>query len=298
MGFNYKMGGNVAYSLYGEKDGVKGSKCSKRTFINSFYSLDGLVAFTTAAGINLSANYAYANQYQRQLGGDNNNNRQYNNNQNNVNGGQNKNNYNQMTQGLYCNPVTMLFEEAMFTDKSMSPAYYSSTVDTLSDLNKALSKISCVQVYNSKTGDNYASSLLQYSVSCLPSDGAQCPDRYGKLAICEAKFDSNEQYLHASSSHYTPENIRYLVGGLFFVASAISILIHTKLQRDPDFATSCRSRKKSSDFEVDGHGRDRKSRRKKERSSSRRSKSRRRSKMDDVREDDQMIGHASEQRLT
>jgi len=295
MGFNYKQGGNVAYSLYGEKDGQKGYKCSKKTFINSFYSSDGLTSFATAAGINLSSNYKYTNNknYRRELANnENNNNRQYNNNQNNVNGGNKNNNMNSYTQGLYCNPVTMQFEEAMFTDKSMNPTYFSSTVDSLTDLNKALSKISCVQIYNRNTGENYASSLLLYSDSCEPSDGTQCPDRYGKLATCEAKFTKNDGYLQASSKKLNAENIRYLIGGLFFVASAITVLVHFKMQRDPTFAASCSKRKKSSShsFEVDGGGdgerRRRKSSSKKRGYSSRRSKSKRRSKMDEIRSDE------------
>jgi hypothetical protein len=101
-----------------------------------------------------------------------------------------------------------------------------------------------------------------------------------------------------SNNKVNAENIRYLVGGLFLVASAIAVLVHIKMQRDPSFAASCTRKGTQSEFEVDGGGR-KKSRSQKDRSSSRRSKSKRRSKMDDIRADDgQFVGDVPEQRMT
>jgi hypothetical protein len=212
MGSQFTRGANVAYSLYGSKSAFGG--CSKSTFINSFYTLDGLYTFAQSVGLSLGDIYTYG-YYQQQEGegGDH------------EGGG--------CTSALICgedkkHPNT--FIQASFTDGMCDLSGYSATTDTLSSLNSALSKQSCVKI----SADTLAN-LLTYSQTCTALSGAQCPDRHGILAACEAKNVGFEKYT-ANEGKDRSDPYHYVFGTLFFLMAlglaAYTLVLRKKQQGD------------------------------------------------------------------
>ena len=197
MGYQFTRGANVAYSLYGSKSVFGG--CSKSTFINSFYTLDGLTAFATATGISLDSLYTYGSS-------------------GNGNGGegQNKNENGGCTSALTCGSdkkVENSFIQATFTDGMCLPSGYSETTDTLTSLNKELEKQSCVKI-----SVDTVYSLLTYSQSCTALSGSQCPDPHGILADCEQKYQEFEQFV-VQGGRDPSKTTRFVWGSLLYVAA-------------------------------------------------------------------------------
>ena len=197
MGYQFTRGANVAYSLYGSKTGFGG--CSKSTFINSFYTLDGLTTFVQSVGLSLSDIYTqgYYNGGEGGGGGDN-----------NTEGG--------CTSALMCGEdkkQSNYFIQASFTDGTCHPSGYSETTDTLSSLNSALSKESCAKI-----SSDTAYTLLTYSQTCTALSGGQCPDPHSILAECEAKYVEFDQYtLNEGKDDSKP--YRYIFGSLFYLVA-------------------------------------------------------------------------------
>ena len=188
MGYEYHRGANVAYSLYGSKSGVGG--CSKATFINSFYTLDGLYTFTQSTGISLSSIYSYS--YFDNCGGDG-------------NGAD-------FSSALTCGDDKKnqnIFIRATFRDAYCQPAKYIATTDTLSALNTALDKQSCVKI-----STDTAMSLLSYSQTCTALSGSQCPDPHGILIDCE---ETRQQFNTFITMGDVKKPIRIMNGSLLFI---------------------------------------------------------------------------------
>jgi hypothetical protein len=191
MGFQYTRGANVAYSLYGSQSGF--GSCSSSTFINSFYTLDGLYSFAQATGVSLSS-VPSSGYNDREL-----------NEQQQV-----------CTQALTCgdsNKQENTFIQASFTDGLCQPAGYSATLDTLDTLNKDLMKQSCVKI-----SYDTALSLLMYSQTCTALSGSQCPDPHGILADCEQKYVAFQQFVALDGEDPTKPR-RYVTASLMFVAA-------------------------------------------------------------------------------
>ena len=207
MGYQYARGANIAYSLYGSQSGSGG--CSKSTFINSFYTLDGLSTFVESVGLSLSDVYTYG--YSQQEGGGG--------------GGGGEGNNGGCTSALICgenNKQANTFIQASFTDGRCNLSGYSETADTLSSLNLALEKQSCVKI-----SQDTALTLLTYSQTCTALSGGQCPDPSGILAECEAKYVEFDQFiLNEGKDDSMP--YRYVLGSVFYLI-ALGILGYTFL---------------------------------------------------------------------
>ena len=194
MGDQYVRGANVAYSLYGSKSGLGG--CRRSTFINSFYTLDGIDSFLQSIGYAIKDVYNYGD-------GDN-------------QGG--------CTSALMCgenNQESNTFIQASFTDGMCNLSGYSETTDTLSSLNSALEEQSCVKI-----SQYTAFFLLTKSQACTVLNGRQCPDPNGVLAECEAKHVEFNQFIRNEGNHNALSH-RYVVLGCCFFLVALGIAGHT-----------------------------------------------------------------------
>jgi hypothetical protein len=143
-------GANVAYSLYGilPGDNPFQSPCNRHTFINSFFTRDGLDSFLQASNgkVDTSSLPGYCST---------------------IDGG-------------YGSTATCS-SDGTFTlstfDGACLAQNYLETADTLDSLNKGLSNMQCVLIYDGSKTD-YATELLSQSVQCS-FDRDSCPDPYG-----------------------------------------------------------------------------------------------------------------------
>lgn len=169
------MGANVAYSLYGSLKGESFSGCGKETFINSFYTNSGFTNFARAmnyAGLSGFSSYSYDDSAAQCGGG----------------------------YGVGCD-YSNGFAVHTYADDTCDPSTYTGVQDKMENLNSAMNKATCVQIYNGNTynGSPYGTALelLAYSHSCFYQDffspDGECPDPYGKLAYYQKQFYSGIQ---------------------------------------------------------------------------------------------------------
>lgn len=160
------MGANVAFSLYGVLKGKNFQGCSASTFINSFYTNQGFTDFTDALskmGVSGMSSYTSSSYSATCQGGS----------------------------GIGCDYSNGFALHTYSTDEC-DPQYYSSTSDSMSNLNSALASVECTQIYDSSSSYNYGLDLLTYSHSCFYQDvfspDGECPDPYGLLAEYQTNF--------------------------------------------------------------------------------------------------------------
>ena len=200
MGMQQCMGANVAFSLYGilsgDTIGVQGA-CRKATFINSFFTRDGLDNFAQASNgaVDTSSLSQSCSEY-----GDN-------------------GKYSMTTR---CSS-TGQFTVDTFNGQSCSSNSYVSTVDTLADLNAALTDyMDCIPIYSSDGSVDYATELLSNSTVCSV-DGIYrgvCPDPHGLLKTYESNFAKAQKY----GNYEVSENRKMATCILFFAAGVFLLL--------------------------------------------------------------------------
>jgi len=215
---------NVAYSLYGtlideSKFGFSfydmmarrnsNSACSKATYINSFFTIDGLHSFLKAASksdqVNTTRVVPYCSYYydgdddgsgdRRQLDGSGDDD-------------------NSLYYATGCD-ASGNFTVATFMSATCNGNYFAETLYQLEELNDDMQNIQCEQIYDSDGSLDYASTLLYYSEACSTSGTGKdfCPDPYGVLAYYEynlAKSVSNNSYVPPSSYMALDEEINPL----------------------------------------------------------------------------------------
>ncbi len=180
------MGSNVAYSLYGvfPSDSIKRkeSPCSQKTFINSFFTNDGLTSFVQASGGSIDT--SSINQQCAWYDG----NKKY-------------------TTTLGCSAAGR-FTTDTFLDGGCFGYNYNYTVDELETLNESLQGMDCKLIYSSDGSVNYASSLLSYSEVCTTYGINKyfCPDPYKLISKYEYNFamaQKNANYTTTDKSQYS-----------------------------------------------------------------------------------------------
>jgi hypothetical protein len=143
-------GANVAYSLYGilPGDNFMTSPCNRHTFINSFFTRDGLDSFAQASNgkVDTSSLPEYCSKYNDNYGAT-----------------------------ATCSSDGT-FTQSIFKGSCLAQNYLA-TVNTLDSLNEGLEGMQCVLVYDGSKTD-YATQLLSQSVQCS-FDRDNCPDPYG-----------------------------------------------------------------------------------------------------------------------
>jgi hypothetical protein len=204
------VGANVAYTLYGvlpgDNIGRKESPCRKKTYINSFFTTNGLYSFAkaTEGSVDISAAPQYCGYYSNDY-------------------------YYTMTTGCSSSGK---FTVDTFYGKGCIGAAYNSTIDTLDEMNANLTEsMECTQIYASDgSAYDYATELLTYSSSCLPYGNNKyfCPDPYYKLKTYEYNYamaQMNSSYFPSEigSSDEEAFTIRVITSTLF-VASGLLLL--------------------------------------------------------------------------
>lgn len=200
------MGSNVAYSLYGvlpdDSFKRKESPCSTKTFINSFFTTDGLTSFVKASEGNVDTS---AISTQCEWYG---NNKAY-------------------TSTLGCSAKAK-FTTDTFLGSGCLGYNYNDTVNALEDLNANLTNMECTLIYSSdESTNNYASKLLTYSEACtIDGVNAQfCPNPNGILTAYEYNFamaQQNPNYTVTRTTFATVEGTR---GGVAKLTTSIVLFI-------------------------------------------------------------------------
>jgi len=206
-------GANVAYSLYGILPGdVYDHPCNKHTFINSFFTRDGLSSFVQASNgqIDMSSLSEVCSRYNDDYG-----------------------------------TSTSCASDGTFTSNIYNGACvegnYVSTADTLESLNDALSEdMQCALIYDGSKTD-YATQLLSQSVQCS-FDEESCPDPYGVVK----KYEYNLLMASKDSSYKVPDVdahardklicafIFYAIGAALLVIRFKSICFRSREVEHPD----------------------------------------------------------------
>jgi hypothetical protein len=206
MGMGSCYGANVAYSLYGILPGDAASTfnpCNRGTFINSFFTMDGLQSFVKASNGKVDIS-SISEQ---------------------CNGGMS----------------TSCSADGKFVVDSFNggcyPSNYVATVDTLDSLNKALeSHMSCTLIYTSG-GTNYASDILSQSQQCS-IDMDHCPDPHGLVGKYEFNFAMAQRYAKYKAPDVRTEKVIDAVFALVFTGAGVALLLHRyrspKEQETPD----------------------------------------------------------------
>eukprot|EP00590_Aulacoseira_subarctica_P001636 CAMPEP_0172421330 /NCGR_PEP_ID=MMETSP1064-20121228/7579_1 /TAXON_ID=202472 /ORGANISM="Aulacoseira subarctica , Strain CCAP 1002/5" /LENGTH=418 /DNA_ID=CAMNT_0013161669 /DNA_START=68 /DNA_END=1324 /DNA_ORIENTATION=- len=194
------MGANVAYSLYGilPGDGAtsKFNPCNKATFINSFFTKDGLANFVTASNgaVDISGLNQQCANYGNGLG----------------------------------SAVSCSAKGKFVVDTFNGGCYgqnYVATVDTLDDLNEELeSEMDCVLIYSSDGSTNYATDLLSDSSQCS-FDMESCPDPYGLVEKFEFNLAMAQRYTKYKVPDVTTGAFLNVVISLGFTAAGAALLI-------------------------------------------------------------------------
>jgi len=227
---------NVAYSLYGvlqDQHLLWGqSGCSKSTFINSFFTLDGLYSFVAASNGQISSNYtsSYCSQY---YSGDDDGNS--NSGDRRLSGSGDGDDVAYTTLGC---SATGNFTQDLFLSAYCNGAAYNETLDPLDEFNLSLEDMGCQLIYSSKI--DYASQLLYYSQVCSIMGEYKyfCPDPHGiimtyeySLAIAqvypnyEVNQDENYGYFQNDwSDHSDVIVVKKVFGSFFFFTGTIFII--------------------------------------------------------------------------
>ncbi len=206
MGMGECIGTNVAYSLFGilpSDSGVKKTNpCMKKTFINSFYTTDGLRSFALAGDIDITA----VNQACTSLG-------------------------NGYSTTLGCS-ASGEFEVDDFYGYDCNGLNYNSTIDTLDWLNSNFTDtMHCSLIYKNDGSLDYATQLLTYSMACnLEGNNKNfCPDPFGMLKAYEYNFamarqDSNYT-VQTTSPHDTNMKERMVISAIFVLAGVFLLTV-------------------------------------------------------------------------
>lgn len=227
---------NVAYSLYGILKGDasiwRGSACSKSTFINSFFTMDGLYNFVEASKGKVSDtyNYPYCSEYS---------------------GNDDWNNWRRLSNSgsgdgevdaystMGCSSSGR-FVWDVFNGDTCFGANYLYTADPLYDFNESLENHMQCKLIFKKGHVDFATNLLSYSQTCHITGEYKdfCPDPHGVLLTYEYNFavsakhpnykaSINKQYGLYQNDFSSPSDVRLLksiasfvffsFGGLFFL---------------------------------------------------------------------------------
>ena len=182
VGMGKCMGSNVAYALYGvlpSDSKVWGNPCSQKTFINSFFTTDGITSFSKASNGAIDA--SSVNQQCQWYDG----NKKY-------------------TTKLGCS-ASGSFTTDTFLGNGCLGYNYNGSADELEDLNQSLQNMKCTLIYSSDGSVDYATSLLSYSQVCSV-DGVNkkyCPNPYRMVSTYEYNFamaQQNPSYTVSKSS--------------------------------------------------------------------------------------------------
>jgi hypothetical protein len=259
----------AAYSLYGILKGAEDTGCSKKTFINSFFTSAGFESFTTAlagTGITFQSNSNgddeeeddgdYPGGVSSQCEAEK---------VNDDDGEQNGYGHNQkMNQGYTSYGVTCTsngdYVQSSFVGASCTQSAANTIMNNLTNLNQDLEQAVCVPIYkpsssaydddqgnnnNNKNGDNDndPTNLLLYSQSCSVREypGGACPDPYGKLRSYEHKLEASTGHAHNQRREKAitiSSWVLFVLGSLLLVSALTSHTTRAGRKRQRNSASS------------------------------------------------------------
>ena len=169
-----------------------GSSCTKGTYINSFFTLEGADTIVSALSLNVKSNGTNnpgVNCYQIQQENNNNNKNNENNNQHRrvKDGSRDNNNANTISTTMGCS-MDAEFVVATFAGKTCDGVYFLNTTDDLPDYNAAIDAVTCRKVWDlskqlKQSSESSSSSLaeiiLNSSSACDSTIYPNCPDPFG-----------------------------------------------------------------------------------------------------------------------
>jgi hypothetical protein len=185
MGSTECFRANVAWSLYGILNGKEDVGCTRKTYINSFFTTSGVESFTQAlynSGVSFQSNSNAENDYpggatsQCTSQASNNNaddSQSVSHNQKYGTG------YSSSGLGCYKNSFVIKLYNGPFCN-SQDELKIS---DKMTNFNTDLQKATCVPIYSAEGGDSSGLDVLYYSSACsIREFPDSCPDPHGKLA--------------------------------------------------------------------------------------------------------------------
>jgi hypothetical protein len=250
---------NAAFSLYGTLAGKEEKGCRKSSYINSFFTNQGLGPFMQAM-TNAGVSYFQTDDNTNSLssyctiiegatddnysGGDDTYEKYA---YGNHNEGYFDNFY---SQSLACNRGR--FVQQNFQGAFCNAEQVTKIVDSMNQVNSALNSLDCVQIYNADSdensnGDNNdkdededydgALQLLQYSEACsLRDPSGACPDPFGKLQKYSNTIERISRALDMTSHRRKMRrniSLLMIVMGVAFFLLAFRVFLRRVLKRFP-----------------------------------------------------------------
>lgn len=264
MGSMPPFGPNAAFSLYGNLKGDTFTGCDKSTFINSFYTSDGFTTFTNSMYYAGVSGFSY-------VGDDDDD------------GSSTLSAKCKGSYGVGCD-ANYGFVVQKYSGNLCDPQYTSKVLNTLSDLNSALSSAQCIQIYDSsgyssngdgEGGNNNGGNnnhngnnnngyygtpleLLYYSNACSYQnfDGT-CPDPYGKVAGYAKNFSKGISTMDMTDPYQKyhaqmKQAAGLLSGGTIMLAMGVVIILYELFCRRKDQPRRFTSSKKKLDLDEEG----------------------------------------------
>lgn len=230
---------NAAYSLYGILKGEKDTGCNAKTYINSFFTTQGIETFTDYmqyAGSTFSAGNddGYAGGVSSVCAAEDN--------------GEGYDDGYEYSHGdntgvAYSSYAVGCSAEGAYVEKSFSGQYCtessgSKVTNDLETFNDDTSKIQCTSIYSSTQSNDDGGAtpvgILATSRSCSVLEyPATCPDPYGKLLKYERRLEDSTGFVHNKRKERTRKIFAwlFLVIGLLLIAVSLVSYMTPKPQK-------------------------------------------------------------------
>ena len=231
---------NAAYSLYGVLKGEKDTGCNAKTFINSFFTTNGVETFTEymqyagksfssgnndddayAGGVSAGCEAAQNDDYNGHDDG-----YAY---QHKANIGQGYTSY-----GVGCS-ADREYVEKTFKGQYCAESSTSHVTDSLSTFNKEMAGISCQSIYsssgNAENDGGAPVELLAFSRSCSVLEYPKaCPDPHGKLLKYERRLEDSTGFEHNKRKERFRKIMSWilLIVGFLLIAVALTSYFNKK----------------------------------------------------------------------
>lgn len=261
MGLTECFRANVAYSLYGVVKGTEDKGCRKASYINSFFTtqgIDSFVDYLTLAGVAFSEAEEGANAISSDCAvaqNENGENQDQNqDNGNNYNANNVKKNAYATSYGVGCSDSDKSFVVKNYAGAYCDERAAKEVTDTLSTFNSEINQVQCIVIYDesaSSSGQNAnnadgeaadgedeaveqqeeangdsAVALLQYSRACdVNLFPKKCPDPYGILSS-NSRYGAHALAVRQHRGRFVTKSVFswffMIVGGMLMVGSLVA----------------------------------------------------------------------------
>jgi len=225
---------NVAYSLYGVLKGERDTGCNAKTYINSFFTTQGVETFTEYmqyAGTTFSAGNddGYAGGVSSICTAEDNG-AGYDDGYGYSHGDNIGTGYSSYAVG--CSSGGQ-YAEKTFTGQYCTESASSIVTNELKDFNEDMSKIRCKSIYSSQQQGNYNNEgaspveVLAVSRSCSVLEHPNtCPDPHGKLIKYERRLEDSTGYVHNQRKERVRKILSWMLLVIGLLLMMVSLLSH------------------------------------------------------------------------